>query len=95
MIIPTTRRSPRWRLFLWGSAALLLALPWVAMQFTAEVRWGLVDFVVFGSLLTIACSAFEITAHLTPDRRRRWAAAACILAVFLLVWVELAVGLLD
>ena len=95
MIVPTIRRWPRWRLALWGSAALLLMLPGLAMQFTTEVRWGPGDFVIFGSMLIIACSAFECTARLTGDRRRRWLAGACLLAVVLLVWAELAVGLVD
>ncbi|WP_431102449.1 hypothetical protein [Roseateles noduli] len=88
-----TRRSPSWRLALWGGALLLLVLPWAAMQVTAEVRWDLADFLVFGVMLAVACGAFEAAVRLTADRRRRWWAGAAILVVFLLVWAELAVGI--
>lgn len=90
-----TRRSPSWRLALWCGALLLLVLPWAAMQVTAEVRWDLADFLVFGAMLAVACGAFEAAVRLTADRRRRWWAGAAILFVFLLVWAELAVGIFN
>lgn len=94
MILPTKPRSPRWRPALWGAAALLLALPWVAMQFSAEVRWSAGDFLVFGAMLAAACGGFEYIAGRTADRRLRWLAGAGIAVLFLLLWAELAVGLL-
>ncbi|WP_377156381.1 hypothetical protein ACFJIX_29315 [Roseateles sp. UC29_93] len=90
-----TRRSPSWRIALWGGALLLLVLPWAAMQVTAEVRWDLADFLVFGAMLAVACGAFEAAVRLTADRRRRWWAGAAILVAFLLVWAELAVGIFN
>jgi hypothetical protein len=93
MHVPTRRPLLSWRAALWGAAALLLLLPWGAMQFTAEVRWDLADFVIFGALLVVACGAFEFVARLTAVRRNRWRAGAAIVAVFLLVWAELAVGI--
>jgi hypothetical protein len=95
MNVPTQRRLLPWRAALWGAAALLLLLPWVAMQFTAEVRWDLGDFILFGAMLVAACGAFEIVARVTADRRQRWLAGAAIVAVFLLVWAELAVGIFS
>lgn len=94
MNVPT-RRLPSWRAALWGAAVLLLLLPWVAMQFTGEVRWDLGDFVIFGAMLVVACVSFEIVARLTAHRRNRWLAGAAIAAVFLLVWAELAVGIFS
>jgi hypothetical protein len=35
------RRGSRWRLAIWGTAALILLLPLLAMQFTDEVAWDL------------------------------------------------------
>lgn len=95
MNVPTQRRLLPWRAALWGAAALLLLLPWVAMQFTGEVRWDFGDFVIFGAMLVVACGAFEIVARLTADRRNRGLAGAAIVAVFLLVWAELAVGIFS
>jgi hypothetical protein len=33
------------------SATLLLLIPFIAMQFTSEVKWGLTDFIAAGVLL--------------------------------------------
>lgn len=91
----TPPRPSRWRLWLWGLAALLLALPWLAMQFSAEVAWDGADFLAFGAMLVLACGACELCMRLTTRRRWRVVAAAAIAATFLLVWVELAVGIFD
>ena len=93
MILSTHRRSPRWRAALWGGALLLLVLPWLAMQFTREVNWSLVDFIVFGAMLAIACAALEAVVRFVDQRHLRWVAGAAIVAAFLLVWAELAVGI--
>lgn len=92
--VPTSRPVLPWRVVFWGAAAVLLVLPWVAMQFTQEVRWDLADFAVFGGMLVIAGGAFEAAARLMPNRGARWAAGVAIALAFLLVWAELAVGIL-
>lgn len=91
--LPTHRPAFPWRAALWGGALLLLLLPGVAMQFTGEVRWGPGDFVVFGAMLALACGAVEAVVRVTADRRSRWLMGGAIVAVFLLAWAELAVGL--
>lgn len=90
---PLNPHPTSWRVALWGSALVLLTLPWVAMQITAEVHWDLGDFVVFGAMLVIACSTLEGIVRLTTDRRLRLWSTAAIALVFLLVWAELAVGI--
>lgn len=82
-----------WRRAMWGGAAALLALPAVAMQFTGDVDWGPGDFLVFGSMLLLACGACELAVRLIPARAWRVTAIATIALVFGLVWVELAVGI--
>jgi hypothetical protein len=85
-------RSP-WRQAMWGGAALLLALPAVAMLFTGEVRWGPEDFLAMAAMLLVACSASELAAHLIARPGWRVAAFLAVAVVFLLVWAELAVGI--
>jgi len=85
-------RGNRWRLAVWGGAAALLSLPFVARQFTDEVQWTLSDFVVFGLLLLIVCSLFELAMRLLATRGARIVAALAIVLGFLWVWAELAVG---
>jgi len=82
-----------WRIGGWTAAALLLLMPLVAMQFTSEVNWGRGDFLVAGLMIGTAGLAFELVVRLTRDRRTRIVAGLLIAAVFLLTWVELAVGI--
>lgn len=88
------RASP-WRLAPWAGAMLLLLLPLVAMRFTDEVAWDLADFVIFGLMLAVACGAFELAARARGDIAYRAAAGVALATVFLLVWVNLAVGLIG
>ncbi len=80
--------------FAWIAAATALALliPLIAMRFTAEVNWGVLDFIVMAALLFGAGSAFVVAARKTS--RKYWLAIGLLLAVvFLAVWAELAVGI--
>lgn len=84
-----------WRIVVWGGAGTLLLLPWVAMQFTAEVNWTGFDFLVFGAMLAIACIACEIAVRVSRSNTYRLAAAIAVGTGFLLVWVNLAVGIIG
>jgi len=89
----TSRPGSAWRWLMWGGAAALLALPALAMRFTAEVDWGPEDFLVFGTMLLVACVACELAVRLIAGRIGRYVAIAAIGLAFLLVWAELAVGI--
>lgn len=78
---------------MWACAAALFAAPLIAMQFTSEVNWTLGDFMVFGGMLLILCCGIEAAMRLPVDRKWRLIAAAIALMAFLIVWVELAVGI--
>lgn len=88
------KRSPV-RFLMWGFAAFLLALPAVAMQFTTEVQWDPMDFLVMGSLLALACGLVEVGAGLSDSRTYRLAVSLTVLTGFLLIWVNLAVGVIG
>lgn len=79
----------------WSGAALLLLLPLVAMQFTDEVNWDEFDFIVMGIMLFGAAGAFDFATRLSGSLAYRFAAAAGIGTCFLLVWVNLAVGIIG
>jgi hypothetical protein len=72
---------------------LILLVPLLAMRFTDEVVWGLADFVVAGALLTGTGLAFVLAARKTGSIAYRIAIAVALTAALLLVWIELAVGL--
>lgn len=81
-----------WRLILWGTLALLLLTPAIAMQFTTEVDWSASDFVIMGALLATLGLGIEAAMRLLRDWPTRLAASAAAVLVFLAIWVELAVG---
>lgn len=89
---PQHRNPFRW--LVWGGAALLLSLPAIAMQLKVEgVYWTASDFLAMGVILAIACSSFELVMRLSGDWMYRAAGVVAIGAGFLLVWANLAVGL--
>lgn len=87
--------ASRWRVIPWAIAACLLLLPLVAMQFTGEVNWDETDFLVMGALLFGACGAFELAARTTGNTAYRAAVGVAVVAAFLLIWINLAVGIIG
>ena len=83
------------RLIGWAAAAVLLALPAIAMQFTNEVNWGPEDFLAMGLMLLALGLGLEGTHRLVKQRRPRLVLAALLILLFLAVWAELAVGIFE
>jgi hypothetical protein len=79
----------------WCTAAFLLLLPFVAAQFTAEVNWDATDFIIFGAMLAIACGIYELAARATGSGAYRAAVGIATTAAFILVWMNLAVGIIG
>lgn len=75
--------------------ALLLLVPLVAMQFTAEVNWTWLDFLVMYVLLSVVGLVYKFFAGRSGSTIYRLAAAMGLGAGFLLVWVNLAVGFIG
>jgi hypothetical protein len=82
-------------MMMWGAAALMLLLPLFAMQITDEVKWDAADFAIFGALLATACGGFELAARMTGDALYRAAVGVAVVAAVILVWINLAVGLIG
>ena len=75
--------------------ALILMLPLIAMQFTDQVVWNLADFAVAGALLISAGLAFVLIARKARSNAYRAAVGVAVAAALLLVWVNLAVGIIG
>ena len=75
--------------------AFILLVPLVAMQFTDEVAWDLADFVVAGILLFGAGLAYELIVTKAGNNAYRTAVGLAVVAALLLVWVNLAVGIIG
>ncbi|QIL21758.1 hypothetical protein G7079_08795 [Thermomonas sp. HDW16] len=91
------RGSNHLRPLLWGAAACLLLLPAMAMQFfpASGVNWSTFDFIVMGAMLAIACGLYEFGAWLSGSTAYRVGFGLAVVAAFLTVWVNLAVGMLG
>ncbi len=73
-------------------AAGLLLVPLIAMQFTNQVTWSGSDFMVMGLLLLLTGLAIEFVLRRVRKMNHRIVFCLLTIAVFLLVWAELAVG---
>ena len=89
------RRGRFWRIAPWAVAALILLLPLVTMQFTDEVDWDESDIIVMGAMLFGACGAYELAARMTGNIAYRAAVGVALVAAFILIWMNLAVGIIG
>lgn len=81
------------KVFVWLAlvTGLILLIPFIGTQLSDEVTWTLPDFVVMGALLFGGGLALVFSAR--KIRRHRAVVSGAIVAAFLWVWAELAVGI--
>ncbi|MDP5140834.1 MAG: hypothetical protein NWP83_10260 [Spirosomaceae bacterium] len=72
---------------------VLLSIPLIAIQFTDQVNWVVSDFIVMALLLFSVGLACEITIRNVQNPKFRVLISLIILIAFMLVWVELSVGI--
>ena len=75
--------------------AFILLLPLVAMQFTDDVDWSLFDFAFAGALLFGSGLTYELIARKGGTLAYRAAVGVAVGAALLLVWINLAVGIIG
>ena len=73
----------------------VLSIPFVAMQFTNEVDWRFLDFSIMGVLIFGICISFYLITRSSKNFIFRLAVGISIFTTFLLIWVNLAVGLIG
>lgn len=74
---------------------LVLAVPLVAMQFTDDVRWSVSDFMVMGALIFGTGVLCMLVLRSTEHLAYRAGMIVLLGATFLMIWVNLAVGLIG
>lgn len=81
------------KVFVWIALAtgLILLIPLIAMQFSSEASWTLLDFVTAGVLLFGAGTMFVLAARVVP--KHRVAIGIVIVLAVIYIWAELAVGI--
>jgi hypothetical protein len=78
-----------------GITACLLLIPAAGQVFSREVSWGPGDFVLAAVLLAGTGVAYVLAARRLRTPRARRLAGGALGAALLLVWAELAVGILS
>jgi hypothetical protein len=73
----------------------ILMVPFIAMMFTKEVNWSPADFIVMGCLLMAAGIGYVVVANLSDSLLYKLATAIAVFAGFLLIWANLAVGIIG
>ena len=71
---------------------VLLSIPLVAMQFTAEVDWKSGDFIIMGILLLGTGLLCELVLRKIQKPQHRVLLCGLLMLALFLVWAELAVG---
>jgi hypothetical protein len=79
-----------WRTVRWSVPAVLLPVPLIA-----HFPWTGSDFVVMGVLLFGSVGIYEAITQASSSRAYRAAAGVAVAASFLLVWINLAVGIIG
>jgi peptidoglycan/LPS O-acetylase OafA/YrhL len=75
------------------AVAMLLLIPFIAMQFTDEVSWTGFDFLVMGILLLGTGLLCEVVLRKVTKTKDRIVLYLAIVGLFLIIWAELAVGI--
>lgn len=84
-----------WRKVLWAMPIIILMIPAVAMLFTDQVKWGPASFVLIGAMLFSVCGAIDLAARTTRDPAFRTGVGIAAVTAFLLIWINLAVGIIG
>ncbi|MEP9357397.1 hypothetical protein [Sphingomonas sp. KR3-1] len=92
---PDPRTGKGLRIAAWSAAAGLLLLPAIAMQFTREVVWGPVDFLVAAVLIGGTGLVFELAIRARTSGAYRAGVALALFTAFLTIWINLAVGMIG
>ena len=85
--------KPKNILIIFTIVVLLLLIPLIAMQFTNEVNWSVMDFVMAGMLLFGTSLLIEFVLRKVKSNKHRLLISGIILLLLFLLWAELAVGI--
>jgi hypothetical protein len=91
---PKTRYNV-WRIIGWSGAVALILTPLVAMQFTNEVNWDETDFLFAAIIFGIVGGLIELAMRVSSSWYYRLGAMFAVLAGFMVVWSNLAVGMIG
>lgn len=73
---------------------MVLLIPFIGMIFTKEVNWGPGDFIIGYLLLSALVTGIVLSLKNIKTRRFKVLAILATCITFLLIWAELAVGII-
>ena len=73
----------------------LLLIPLIGMMITDEINWSVFDFLMMGFLLTLLSAGINYVINCTTNFKKRILYIGILVLIFLLIWAELSVGILD
>jgi len=73
----------------------LLIIPLLGIILTNSVEWSMFDFLLMGSLLLVLGIGIELTSLNFKQLNTRIAIISFIILIFLLIWIEIAVGIFN
>lgn len=82
----------KWSIF-WPLTLLLF--PLLGMLVSTEIKWGVFDFIIMGLLLTAFSLGINQTFKKSKNIKFRIFIVGIIILLFLLVWAELAIGIIG
>ncbi len=88
MMAPALRST-----LLYSIPLIILSFPLITMQLTNEVNWTLSDFLIMGILLFITTFTIDFVLKKFKTLKSRLILVVATLALLILVWAELAVGI--
>ncbi|MCC6817056.1 MAG: hypothetical protein IT267_11645 [Saprospiraceae bacterium] len=78
-----------------ATIAILLLIPLILMQFSKAVDWKISDFIVMGVLLIGTGLLCGLVLRKAKNVKQKIVLCGLIFLIFLIIWVELAVGILN
>lgn len=73
----------------------LLLLPMLGMFISNEINWSVFDFIIMGILILSMSFGIKQVLRTTRNIKNRSLIIGIILIIFIIVWIELAVGIFE
>lgn len=89
----TRRLSGRARLMIWGGAAMLMAVPVIAMRVSEQVAWEPGDFLFLAILVILMGAALEGAARVSERKAYLAGVTLALFTAAVQIWINLAVGI--
>lgn len=73
----------------------LLLIPFGAMQVFSEMNWSMGDFLIMGMLIFFVSMGYQLFTDLIQTQQHRFGVVLAFATAFLLLWINLAVGMIG